>query len=105
MIINPRLAVFPPNLYADPSHPGATLNFDSLTDIGILLANLIEFVIALAAALAVIYVIYAGIQYASSQGDPGKTKDAKNAITYAVFGIILSAGSYIIVDFVARNFS
>jgi hypothetical protein len=98
-------AAFPPDLYA-----GLTRDSNNnpqphdITDIYKVIANIIEILLSLIAVLAVIFVIYAGIQYIISSGDPGKTATAKATITNAAVGIILSAGAYLIVDFLARQF-
>jgi hypothetical protein len=72
----------------------------SLDVIPTILGNLIEIFLVLGGIFAVLVIIWAGINYIVSQGDPGRTKDAKNTILYAVVGLILSAGSYMLVEFV-----
>jgi hypothetical protein len=49
---------------------------------------------------AVIVIIIAGIQYMLSTGDPTKVNNAKNAILYAVIGLIIAGLSQVIVQFV-----
>lgn len=105
-LLSPRLiAAFPPDLYAGVNRDShGHLQPTNITDIFIIIANVIEILLSLITILAVIFVIYAGIQYITSSGDPGKTATAKAGITNAAVGIILSAGAYLIVDFLAGRF-
>ena len=56
-----------------------------------------------AAILAVIVIIIGGINYTMSQGDPGKTKKAKDTILYGVIGLIVALAAFAIVHFVLDN--
>lgn len=49
---------------------------------------------------AVIVIVIAGIQYMVSTGDPTKVNNAKNAILYAIVGLIVAVLSQVIVQFV-----
>lgn len=60
----------------------------------------LEFVFALSAALAVLIIAIAGLNYVLSAGDPQKTAKAKDAILYAVIGLAVSIFGYVIVAFV-----
>src|SRR4051812_24776091 len=94
-------ADFPPSLWnnVDPN------NLTSINDILQILANVILIIIALGGAIAVIFVIRAGLSMVTSSGDPAKVATARSAIIYAAVGLILSAGSYLLVDFIASQFS
>lgn len=61
------------------------------------IVNILSIIIGVA---AVIIIIIAGIQYMLSTGDPSKVNNAKNAIIYAVVGLIIAVSSQIIVRFV-----
>ena len=50
--------------------------------------------------LAVIMIVYGGIKYTSSAGDPTKTSSAKNTILYAVIGLIVALAAFAITSFV-----
>jgi ABC-type Fe3+ transport system permease subunit len=94
-----------PSLYNGlPSDGAGGVKIDNLTDIIIIIANLIQMLITLAGVLAVIFVVWAGIQMITSSGDPKKIADSRNTLTTAVVGLILATGSYLIVDFFARQF-
>lgn len=51
-------------------------------------------------ALAVIMIIYSGIQYVTSVGDSGKIQKAKNTLIYSIVGLIVAIFAYAIVNFV-----
>lgn len=53
-----------------------------------------------AGILAVIMIIVAGIKYITSSGDSSKITSAKNALVYALVGLVIVALSQVIVRFV-----
>lgn len=53
-----------------------------------------------AGIVAVVVIVLAGLKYVTSAGDPGKVATAKNAILYALVGLILVILSFTIVNFV-----
>lgn len=55
-------------------------------------------------AIAVIVIVIGGLKYVTSDGDPGKIKSAKDTILYAVVGIIVAILAYAIVNFVIDQF-
>ncbi|MBR3322788.1 hypothetical protein IKG13_01885 [Candidatus Saccharibacteria bacterium] len=65
-------------------------------NIGLIINAIIGFV----AIIAVIVIIIGGINYTMSQGDPQKTKKAKDTILYGVIGLIISLLAFAIVNFV-----
>lgn len=56
-------------------------------------------------AIAVIMIIVGGIRYATSGGDASQTKAAKDTILYAVIGLVVAILAYAIVNFVVGAFS
>lgn len=57
-----------------------------------------------AGATAVIVIIISSVFYVISQGDPSKTKRAKDGILYAVVGLVLVLVAFIITNFVIGRF-
>jgi hypothetical protein len=55
-------------------------------------------------AIAVIMIIIGGIRYATSNGDAAAIKGAKDTILYAVIGLIVAILAYAIVNFVVGAF-
>lgn len=64
--------------------------------------NVLLFVIA---AVAVIMIILGGIKYVLSNGDSSQITSAKNTILYAVIGLVVALLSYAIVNFVVNQFA
>ncbi len=51
-------------------------------------------------SLSIIMVIYGGIRYSASNGDPGKVAEAKKTISYALIGLVISLLAWTIINFV-----
>jgi hypothetical protein len=100
-MIKPHIADFLPSLY---SGPNGTLQFNSINDIAYIIANLIQIMLGLSGILAIIFISYAGIQYIVSQGDPGRVGSAKAGLRNAIVGLVLSAGAYLVVGYLASQF-
>lgn len=58
---------------------------------------------ALIGVVAVIMIVYAGFRYVTSAGSEGGVKAAKNAIIYAIIGLVVVALAQVIVHFVISN--
>lgn len=65
---------------------------------------LINFFLILAALTALIVIIYAGVQYITSQGDQDKAQSAKRTILYAVVGLLVIGLAAVTVNFVISAF-
>ena len=68
------------------------------------LKNIFNVVLALAGAVAVGFIVWAGIQYIISQGEPAATKKAREAILYSLIGIVVVMLAFTIVNFVIGKF-
>ena len=67
------------------------------------IVNIVSGIVGVLALVAVIFIVVGGINYMTSQGDPGKVKKAKDTILYAVIGLIIAVLAFAIVNFVIRN--
>lgn len=63
--------------------------------------NLIHWVIRVVGIVAAIFVVYGGISYTTSAGDPSKLQKAKQMITYALIGLAIVALAEVITAFVS----
>ena len=81
---------------------GGTQDAKGLTE-GI--KTIINMMLFLLGAIAVIAIIIGGFIYVTSNGDSGKTKTAKDTIFYAVIGIVVAILAYAIVNFVISAFA
>lgn len=62
--------------------------------------NIITWVLFLAGALAIIYLIYGGLLYITAAGDAEKATKGRTALINAIIGIVIIALSYVIVTWV-----
>lgn len=94
-----------PNLWNGVScDASGNVQIKSAQDALVILANGIQIGIALAGALAVIFIIVGGIQYTISAGDSKRVSTAKNTITYAIAGLFVCISAYAIVQFISQGF-
>lgn len=68
------------------------------------LANGLNIAYFAAGAVAVIVIILAGYQFSTAVYDPAKITIAKNAILYAVVGLIVVIMAFVITQFVLGRF-
>ena len=80
-----------------------TIHFDNLpnpsTDAG-RVQTILTFVFGLTGAIALLVITVAGFRYTISHGDPNLIAQSKNAIIYAVIGLLVSIFAIAIVNFV-----
>jgi hypothetical protein len=65
-----------------------------------LFKTIVQILSILAGVAAVIMIIVSGFRYITSGGDPQKVAGAKNALIYALVGLIIAALAQVIVHFV-----
>jgi hypothetical protein len=66
--------------------------------------NIVNLLLFILGAIAVIMIIIGGIRYTTSNGDASNTKAAKDTILYAVVGLVVAILAYAIVNFVLGAF-
>lgn len=66
--------------------------------------TIVNILLFLLGAIAVIMIIIGGIRYSTSNGDAGSVKGAKDTILYAVIGLVVAILAYAIVNFVLGAF-
>lgn len=67
-----------------------------------MITNTIHWTIAVASIVAVAFIIYGGISFMTSAGDPGKVKKAKDMLLYSSIGLVIVALAEIITAFVTN---
>lgn len=72
-------------------------------DILKILMAVFEMILRVAGLVAIGFVIYGGIQYVVSQGDPEKVKSARNSIIHALIGLAIAVSATAMVNLVARG--
>jgi Type IV secretion system pilin len=89
--------------------PGKTVNglcspqLNSLSDIWLIVAAIIEVLLRIAGMAAVVFVIIGAINYITSQGEPGNTAKARDTIVNALIGLAIAVMSAAIVAFLAGH--
>ena len=89
--------------HLDPSSPAYRANGcggTSTTDFSNTIIGIVNGIVGALSLVAVIFIVIGGINYMTSQGDPAKTKKAKDTILYAVIGLIVAVLAFAIVNFV-----
>ncbi len=81
--------------------PGCQPALTKLSDVWLIGAAILEILLRIAAIAAVAYVMYGGVTYVTSQGEPDKTQKAKSTIVNALAGLIIAVMATAIVGFIA----
>lgn len=64
-----------------------------------LLANVLYVVFGTLGGISLIIMVWAGMKYTLSSGDPAKTSEAKNQVMYAAIGMAVAISASAIVKF------
>ena len=101
--------VTPQNVFAiDPlagvcaSNPDDPICQSSGDEAGSIVKKVVNILLFITGALAIIMIIWSGIQYTTSSGDSGKVSKAKNTLLYSVIGLIIAFLSFAIVNWVLK---
>jgi hypothetical protein len=105
------LVSFVPSYVAQAADPKGQVQ-QGVTDIGgggqVSLGNRIKAVVNILlyilGAIAVVMIVIGGIRYTTSNGDSGNIKSAKDTILYSVVGLVVALMAYAIVNFVLGSF-
>lgn len=98
----PALALLPARTLAADSPAPVTIpsSVPAGPSVDELAKNSINALLIIAGIACVIVIIIGGFLYIVSAGNPDRTKSAKDAILYAIIGLIISLGAFAIVNFV-----
>lgn len=72
--------------------------FGNADSIRVIVQTILNSIIAVIGIVAVIFIVIGGVNYMTSQGDPGKLKKAKDTILYACIGLVVCALAFAIVN-------
>jgi hypothetical protein len=81
-----------------------TPKLTNIADVWLIGAAILDILLRLAAMLAVFYIVFAGVKYIQSQGQPDQTKKAKDALVNAIVGLVIAVAATVLVSFVAGRF-
>jgi len=77
--------------------PPLTNTVGTLDDILVLLLNTIQILLVFVGIVAVIFIIIGGYRYIASFGNPEGQLLAKQTLLYAIVGVVIALGAFIIV--------
>lgn len=63
----------------------------------------VNVVLSVLGIVTVLMIVLGGVNYTTSQGDPGKTKKAKDTIVFGIIGLIIAMLAFAIVNFVLTS--
>ena len=92
-----------PTWYEYLNHPNGHPQLQGLTDIWLIVAAVIEILLRVAAIVAVIFIIYGGFSYTTSQGDPEGTGRAKSTLVNSLIGLAVAVTAAAVVAFIAKS--
>ncbi len=73
------------------------------TELPSFLKSVINVLLYIAGAVAVVMIILGGIKYITSNGDQAHIKSAKDTIMYSVIGLVVAILAFAIIGFVTAN--
>ncbi len=76
---------------------------DDRNDIWLIVLAIIDSLLKVSALVAIGFVIYGGIQFTISQGEPDKTNEARNTIINALVGMVIALTAAMIVSFIGNR--
>lgn len=88
---------------ADIGGGNACNNPDAGDRLGNFIKKIINVLLFVIGAVAVIMIIIGGIKYTTSNGDQSQVTSAKNTILYAVVGLVVAVMAFAIVNFVLKS--
>ena len=89
---------------AKPGGGCTEIAFTSIYDLFKILAAVVEIALRLGVLLAVGFIIFAGIQWIVSQGDPQGITKARDTLVNAIIGLIITMLATIVVSIVTGRF-
>jgi hypothetical protein len=87
-----------------PCPPGVTCLCNPLhvTTVPALVSNILTIAIGMIGAMSLLIFIYGGLIWLTSAGEAGKIKEGKDAMKWAVIGLVIVFTSYALVSFVIK---
>ncbi len=81
------------------------IQLNSINDVWLVVAAIIEILLRLSALLAVGFIIYGGVLYILSQSQPDKVNQALKTTINAVIGLVIAISATALVTFLAGSFN
>jgi len=77
-----------------------TVEVATLNCLPIVFQNIVSAALMFAGIVAVFMIVYAGIRYITSRGDPKAVEGARNTLTWAIIGLVVVIISFVIINFI-----
>lgn len=82
-----------------------TPTISGINDIWLIVMAVIEILLRIVVLVAIGYVVYGGIRFITSRGNPDKINSARNTLQDALIGLIIAVAATAGVSFIAGRFS
>jgi hypothetical protein len=79
--------------------------FQSLSDIYLIIAAVIDILLRIGAIIAIVMVIYGGIEFITSNGNPDKAASARSTVINAIIGLAIAVTAATVVTYIAGRFT
>jgi hypothetical protein len=66
----------------------------------VIFSNIVDWALGLAGAAAVFFIIFSGLKFLTSGGDPKQVEGAKKTLTYAIAGLIIIFMAFTIIKLI-----
>ena len=73
------------------------------SDIPLVILAIVEIMLRIAALAAIAYVVFGGVKYVVSQGEPDKISEAKGTIINALAGLLIATFAVAFVSFIGNR--
>src|ERR1700689_3547884 len=83
---------------------GGSPSLTGITDVWLIAAAIVDILLRVPAIIAIFMLIYGGIQFITSQGEPERAKQARGTIINALIGLVISVVAATIVTYIAGRF-
>lgn len=90
-----------PNLSSDWSNCTTPEGVPTLNCIPIIFQNVVNWLLVFGVIAAVFFILFAGVKFIRSGGQPKLVEDARNTLTYAIVGLILILLSFTIINLIS----
>lgn len=74
----------------------------TIADLGIVFKNLVGSILSVAAILLFVLLLAGGFKYLTAGSDPKAVESAKKTISSAIIGVVVVAGSYLILVLIKK---
>lgn len=81
------------------------ITIDNINDVWLIIAAIIEILLRVAGIAAVLFVMYGGFQYLTSEAEPETVNKARKTIINALIGLAISVFAAVLVNFIAGSIS